>query len=115
MRALKLTGLAVALLFAVTLCVRAAEKEEKEVKLTGTVTCAKCDLKDTKECQTVIQVKEGDKMVTYYFAKPKGDEHKTICQKATKGSVTGVVSEKDGKKIITPNKDGVTFDKEKDK
>jgi hypothetical protein len=111
MRALKFTGLALALVVAVTLCVQAAEKEEKEVKLTGTVTCAKCDLKEAKECATVIQVKEGDKTVTYYFAEPKGTEHKTICQKPTKGSVTGVVSEKDGKKIITPNKDGVTFDK----
>jgi hypothetical protein len=111
MRALKLTGLAVAMVVAVTLCVRAAEKEEKEVTLKGTITCGKCDLKDTKDCHTVIQVKDGDKSVTYYFAEAKGKEHKTICQTPTKGSVTGVVSEKDGKKIITPNKDGVTFDK----
>jgi hypothetical protein len=72
MRALKLTGLAMGLLFAVTLCVRAAEKEDKEVTLKGTITCAKCDLKDSKECQTVIQVKDGDKTVTYYFAEAKG-------------------------------------------
>jgi hypothetical protein len=114
MRALKLTGLAVAFLFAVTLCVRAAEKEDKEVTLKGTITCAKCDLKleGVKDCATVIQVKDGDKTITYFFdADSSKAAMKEICKAAKKGSVKGTVAEKDGKKTITVSKDGVTFDK----
>ena len=107
MRTAKLLGVALALAFAVTLCVRAAE--DKEVTLKGTITCAKCDLKAEKDCHTVIQVKDGDKTVTYYFSEAKGKDHKAICTEAKKGSVTGKVSEKDGKKVITPSK--VEFDK----
>jgi hypothetical protein len=111
MRIVKMTGLAVALLFGVTLCVWAAEKEDKEVTLKGTITCAKCDLKLEKDCATVIQVKEGGKDVVYYFDADSGKEnHKKICKEPTKGSVKGTVSEKDGKKIIKVSKDGVKFD-----
>ena len=114
MRVLKLTGLAVAMVVAVTLCVRAAEKEDKEVTLKGTITCAKCDLKldGQKECATVIQVKDGDKTITYFFdADTSKATMKEICKEAKKGKVKGVVSEKDGKKTITVTKDSVTFDK----
>jgi RecG-like helicase len=107
MRTVKMLSVALALVFAVTLCVRAAE--DKEVTLKGTITCAKCDLKTEKDCATVIQVKEGDKTVTYYFSEAKGKDHKAICQEAKKGTVTGKVSEKDKKMIITPSK--VEFDK----
>jgi hypothetical protein len=106
MRTVKLLGVALALAFAVTLCVQAADKE---VTLKGTITCAKCDLKLEKDCATVIQVKDGDKTVTYYFSEAKGKDHKAICTEAKKGSVTGTVSEKDKKMIITPSK--VEFDK----
>ena len=41
--------------------------------LKGTILCAKCELKETKECTTAIQVKEGGKTVTYYFD-DKGDD-----------------------------------------
>ncbi|HEY1861017.1 MAG TPA: DUF6370 family protein [Gemmataceae bacterium] len=106
MRTVKLMGVALALVFAAMLCVQAADKE---VTLKGTITCAKCDLKIEKDCATVIQVKEGDKAVTYYFAEAKGKDHKAICTEAKKGTVTGTVAEKDGKKVITPSK--VEFDK----
>jgi len=112
MRAVKLTGMALALACALVVSIRAAEKADKEVTLKGTITCAKCDLNVEKACTTVIQVKDGDKTVTYYFDDASGKEnHKTICKEAKKGSVTGVVSEKDGKKVITVSKDGVKFDK----
>jgi hypothetical protein len=106
MRTVKLLGVALALAFAVTLFAQAADKE---VTLKGTITCAKCDLKTEKDCATVIQVKEGDKTVTYYFAEAKGKDHKAICTEAKKGTVTGTVAEKDGKKVITPSK--VEFEK----
>ena len=104
MRTVKMLGVALALMFAVTLCVRAAE--DKEVTLKGTITCAKCDLKEAQKCATVIQVKDkDDKTVTYYFD-ADGDKanHKAICTEAKKGSVTGTVTEKDGKKTVKVSK-----------
>src|SRR6266849_10121647 len=105
MRVLKLTSLALAFVVAVTLCVQAAEKDDKEVTLKGTITCAKCDLKVEKKCATVIKVSEDGKDVVYYLDDESGKKnHKKICTEAKKGSVTGKVSEKDGKKIVTATK-----------
>ena len=79
-------------------------QEGKEVTLKGTITCAKCDLKQTEKCATVIVVKVKDKDVVY-FLDPKGkNPHKMICTESKKGSVTGTVSEVDGKKIIKASK-----------
>ena len=109
-----LAGLAMVLML--SLVVTAEEKEKKEVTLKGDITCAKCTLKvegqDT--CATVIKVKEGDKDVIYLFIDEGKKEpyHKEFCttKGGKKGSVTGVVSEKDGKKYIKPEKDGVKFE-----
>jgi hypothetical protein len=101
--------LGLALVLALVVGVQA---EDKEVTLKGTILCAKCELKESKTCQNAIRVKENDKEVVYYF-KDKGNKasyHKEICQGPKDGSVTGKVSEKDGKKYITPDKDGVKFD-----
>jgi hypothetical protein len=97
-------GLATAL--ALVVAVQAADKEGKEVTLKGTITCSKCDLKlDTDKCHTVIKVTEGDEKGVYYFDDKAGkDNHKKICQSPMDGSVTGTVSEKDGKKVITVSK-----------
>jgi hypothetical protein len=87
--------------------VRAQDK--KDVTLKGTILCAKCALKekDVKKCTTAIQVKEGAKTVTYYFL-DKGhaeDYHEAVCGGDRQaGTVTGTVSEKGGKKYITPKK-----------
>jgi hypothetical protein len=64
------------------------------------------------KCATVIKVKEKDKDVIYYLAKDGKDPHKEICQEGKEATVTGKVSEKDGKKWITASK--VEF-KDKDK
>jgi hypothetical protein len=84
-----------------------APAQEKEVTLKGTILCAKCALKEAKTCTTAIVVKEGDKEVTYYF-KDKGnkeDYHEEVCGGARKeGTVTGTITEKDGRKWITPKK-----------
>jgi hypothetical protein len=107
--------LAVAVLFGLTLAVQAQDKKEekpKEVTLKGTICCTMCELNETKACGTCIKVKEGDKEVTYYFD-DKGKEekyHETICGAPKKGSVMGVVSTKDKKKMIKPSKDGVKFE-----
>jgi len=39
-----------------------------EVTITGEGKCAKCALKETKECQNVIQTEKDGKKVTYYLA-----------------------------------------------
>jgi len=101
---------AVALLFTFTVSAIAEDKaEEKKVTLKGTITCAKCDLKIEKACTTVIKVKEKDKDVVYYFdAASHKANHKKICTEPMKGSVTGVVSKKGDKMIITATE--VKFD-----
>jgi len=69
----------------------------------GTMKCAKCSLKEADKCAAVVVAADGAK---YVIAGPAaGPAHKEICQKDKEGvSVTGVVSEKDGKKIITAEK-----------
>ncbi len=102
--------LAVAVLFA--LVAGATAEEKKEVTLKGTITCTKCQLKETEACGNAIVVEKGGKKITYYFQDKgrKESYHKNFCTGAKKGSVTGVVSEKDGKHYIKPAKDGVKFD-----
>jgi hypothetical protein len=99
-----LGSLAVLCIFAVS--VRAADKE---VTLKGKIMCAKCELKlpGVRKCQTVIQVKEGDKDVLYFFLDKGNKEtwHEEVCGGGKKdGAVTGTVLEKDGKKWIAPKK-----------
>jgi hypothetical protein len=99
MKAVVSTVLAMVMVFAVVAGIAIAADE---VTLKGTITCAKCDLKKEKACATVIVAKEKDKDVIYYFDTDSGKKnHKTICTEAKKGTVTGTVEEKDGKKIIT--------------
>jgi len=102
MRSVARIALAVFVLTALTLAVSA---QSKPTTLTGKITCAKCDLKIEKECATVIVVKENGKDVVYYLdAKSSKANHDAICHTPKQGSVTGVVSEKDGKKTITTTK-----------
>ena len=94
-------------LLAVGLLASGVGAADKEVALKGTILCAKCSLKEGKKCQTAIQVKEAGKTVTYYLLDKgnKEDYHEAVCGGEKKeGTVTGVVSEKDGKKYITPKK-----------
>ena len=79
---------------------------DKEVTITGLGQCAKCALHETKECQTTIQTEENGKKVMYYLAQndKSKDFHDTICKKPAKITATGVVSEKDGKKVLTASK-----------
>jgi hypothetical protein len=100
------TALAMVLMLAIVFTfVASVQAGDKVVTLKGEVMCAKCELKETPKCVTAIQVKQNGKEVTYYF-KDKGSKeeyHEAVCgggrQQAT---VTGTVTEKDGKKWITP-------------
>jgi hypothetical protein len=90
------------------------KKDDKEVTLKGTLTCGKCDLKMADECANVIKVTEKvdgkDKEVIYWLKDEGKTEKYHACQKPKKATVKGIVSEKDGKKWITPSKDGVTVE-----
>jgi hypothetical protein len=113
MRTLGALFLSCALVAVAAVSVLADEKkDEKKVTLKGTIACSKCTFKLTDDCGTAIEVKEGDKTVVYLVQDEGKKEpyHKEFCTTKKKGSVTGVVSEKDGKKYIKPDKDGVKFD-----
>ena len=79
---------------------------DKEVTITGEGKCAKCALHETDKCQTAIQVEENGKNVTYYLAQndTSKDFHENVCKKSEKVTATGVVSEENGKKILTVSK-----------
>lgn len=88
--------------FAAMPVIAAEEAAAKPVTLEGTATCAKCDLETKKECQSVLQVEKDGKTETYVLAGKADDAwHKKICKGAKQVKVTGIVSEKDGEKILT--------------
>jgi hypothetical protein len=79
----------------------AADEKKAETKtLEGKLVCTKCKLSETDACGNALQVKQGDKTVTYYIKdKGKGEKyHKCSGEQAAK--VTGKVTEKDGKHYI---------------
>lgn len=83
----------------------AAKAEETTVILSGKIVCAKCSLKkaDAKECQNVLVV-AGDQGGEYYVTanEVKGNDH--VCSGEKAVTMTGTVTEKDGKKWIKPSK-----------
>jgi hypothetical protein len=104
---MKLAGIVLAGLAAAGLFTATARAADKEVTLKGKVMCAKCELKEGKKCQTVIKVKEDGKDVVYYFLDKgaKEDYHEEVCGGGQKeATVVGMVTEKDGKKWVTPKK-----------
>jgi hypothetical protein len=103
----KLAILTVALLAVALLGGVLAGENGEEVTVEGTVMCAKCTLKegDWKECQNVIQVKKGDETVSFYIVKNDvAEEFGHVCSGAKDATVTGVVSDEDGRQWITPTK-----------
>ena len=74
----------------------------KEVTLEGEMMCARCNLHETKACQSVLKVKD----VKYYFTDNAvaRDNVEKVCGGGSKHAiVTGVVSESEGKKHIAPS------------
>jgi hypothetical protein len=91
--------------FSILLVSQLVAAHEKEVTLKGTITCAKCDLQQADKCATVIKVQEGGADVVYWFDPAShAKNHKAICMDPKTGTVTGTVSEKDGKKWIKVTK-----------
>jgi uncharacterized protein YggE len=106
MKKLSLSLIALTGLFIFALAIPALAAEKGKVTITGEGKCAKCALHETDKCQNAVQVKEGDKTVTYYLAanKVSKDFHENLCKESQKVTVTGTVKEKDGKKILTASK-----------
>ncbi len=74
----------------------------------GEMVCAKCFLKrpDAKECQDVLMVGDAKKPTAEYYV-TKNDVSKETgeaCMEPMKVTITGTVSEKDGRKWITASK-----------
>jgi hypothetical protein len=65
--------------------------------------CAKCELNLQDTCQTVIQVKDGDKTVYYYLADNATAKafHPKICHGPAQVTATGTVETVGGKQMLT--------------
>ena len=74
----------------------------------GTLVCAKCALNkaDAHECQDVLIVADATGAKTEYYVTKNEVAEKSgeACTLEIKATVTGTVSEKDGRKWITPSK-----------
>ncbi len=103
---LLLAAVAGLLILAFATPVFAAEKS-KERTITGEGKCAKCMLKETEKCQSVIQVenKKG-KTVTYYLTENDVSKafHQNVCKEAKKVTATGTVKKVGGKNELTVSK-----------
>ena len=78
-----------------------------EVTMSGTVVCAKCKLHVASSCQNVLQVQQGGQTVNYFLVQNDVSKgfHDQICTTGgEKATVTGTVSEKNGKEIMTASK-----------
>jgi len=84
----------------------AADKESKEITISGNGKCAKCALKEADSCQNAIQVEKGENKGTYYLTQNSVSKefHDNICKETKKVKATGTVKEVDGKKEFTASK-----------
>lgn len=86
----------------------AAEKAAKERTIEGTAKCGKCALKETDECQTVIEHTKNGKTQKIYVENNDvaKDFHKNICKApdGKKVKATGTLKRADGKTVMTASK-----------
>jgi hypothetical protein len=105
-KTLLFTFVAGLLLLAIGTPALAADKP-KEKTITGEAKCAKCMLKETDKCQTVIQVEgKNGKTVKYYLTENDVSKafHENVCQEAKKVTATGTVEKVKGKNEFTVSK-----------
>jgi hypothetical protein len=98
--------LCVAFLVGATLVLHSAAPVAPAKTISGEAKCAKVDLKSGDSCQTVIQAKEGEKVVNYLVVENEATKgfHAKVCGKPQKVSATGTVATVNGKLQLTPAK-----------
>lgn len=99
---LVLTGVAGLLLLALATPAFASDKT-----ITGEAKCAKCLLKETDKCQTVIEAEgKNGKTVRYYLVDNDVSKafHPTVCKEAKKVTATGTIKTVEGKRELTATK-----------
>ena len=103
MKALSRIGVALALVLGL---VAVTTVSAAEATLKGTLSCAKCALKKADKCQDVLTVTDDKGAATEYWIAKNETAEKAghQCKAPTGATVTGEVSEKDGKKWITASK-----------
>jgi len=79
---------------------------DKELTLHGEAKCAKCALKETAKCQTVIQVKDHGKTVNYYLTANDAAKkfHHSVCSETKEVTATGKDKVVNGKHEFTATK-----------
>ena len=80
-----------------------AAADTKTETIKGKGECAKCSLKETDACQMAVTATDGTKYLVENNDVSK-KFHSNICKAQKDVEVTGTVSEKDGKKMITATK-----------
>ena len=103
MKALSRMGVALALVFGLT-AMTTVSAAETTVK--GSLSCAKCQLKKADKCQDVLTVTDAQGASTEYWIvkNEAADKAGHQCKQPSPATVTGEVSEKDGKKWLAASK-----------
>lgn len=118
MKAAIRTLLGLAIVFVLTLAVRAEDEKKADAKSKtwkGELGCAKCvfKVKGVKKCTNAIKVETKNNKTRVFIFDDEGAKekyHKKICTESAKGSVTGVLKGKGKDAKIKPDADGVKFD-----
>ncbi len=76
------------------------KKVTKAQKLEGKAMCARCELGEADDCQTVIQAKKEGNLITYVLADNKQNKefHDTICTSVKPVKAIGLIMQDDKKK-----------------
>ena len=101
-----LTGIVAGLVLA-ALATPAFAAEGKEKTIKGEAKCAKCALKESSKCQTVIETEGKDgKKVSYYLVNNDVAKafHENVCSAPKKVTATGTVKKVDGKEEMEVTK-----------
>ena len=81
--------------------------------LKGTGMCAKCSLKETDTCQTVIQIKRAKGITNYYLVQNgvSKDFHDAICKESKIVKAKGIIKDVNGKMEFTASQIKLVKDK----
>lgn len=103
MKALSRFGVALALVLGLAAMTTVSAAE---TTLKGTLVCAKCKLKKSEKCQDVLLVADDQGATTEYYVTKNEAAEKAghQCTSEAKATITGEVTEKDGKKWVAASK-----------